>query len=175
MANKLKTAALMIILVAAGLAGGFVWGGELPAPQERAITVSARQYAFDPPVIRVNRGDRVVLKLVSQDVTHGFFLEGHDIDARIVPENPMFLVRHPSQGDEYTSVDKIEFVAAREGKFRYRCSITCGTMHPFMQGELIVGPNRAYPASLGLAVGLVLATLTYLGRKEEPEIEETEG
>lgn len=169
MSKRNRTIVLIVVLVAGGLGGGLLLGGDAPAPQDRTITVTARRYAFDPPVIRVNRGDRLTLKLHSNDVTHGFFMEGYDIDARIVPENPTFLLRHPSEGDAYTPVDQIKFVAHREGKFHYRCSITCGSMHPFMQGELVVGPNRAYPASIGLSIGLVLATLTYLARKTEPD------
>lgn len=172
MSRTIRITALAVFLTGAGLGGGLLWAGDAAEPVDRTITVKARQYAFEPPVIRVNRGDRITLRLVSKDVTHGFYLEGHDIDARIVPESPVFKVRHPSRGENYKTVDHVRFVAGAEGKYRYRCSITCGSMHPFMQGELIVGPNRAYPASVGLSVGLVLATLTWLGTREQPGREE---
>jgi heme/copper-type cytochrome/quinol oxidase subunit 2 len=94
---------------------------------------------------------------VAKDVTHGFYLEGYDLDAKVRPENPTFWLRHPSQGEEYEEVEEIIFTADRTGKFRYRCSITCGSMHPFMQGELIVRPNYLYSTSIGLLLGLGVA------------------
>lgn len=140
------------------LVGGF--GGLLSAyagrssAQERHFTIIARKYAYDPPVLNVNRGDRVRIRLVSKDVTHGFFLEGYDLDAKVRPENPTFWARQPSKGEAYKEVEEIEFIASRTGKFRYRCSITCGYMHPFMQGELIVRPNYLYSTAVGLSLAL---------------------
>ena len=172
MSKHIRTIALMTVLVAGGMGGGWLWAGSMPSPQHHTIKVTARKYAFEPSVIRVNRGDRITLKFRSKDVTHGFFLEGYDLDARIVAENPNFLMRHPSLDDDYQWVDHIEFIADKEGKFYYRCSVTCGPLHPFMQGELIVGPNRLVSTSIGLTIGLVLATLVYLARKDEPDGEE---
>lgn len=147
--------------------GGILWNLRRIVPQERYISIKARQYAYNPERIIVNRGDKVTIKLSSEDVTHGFFLEGHDIDAKVRAEYPHFWIRHPSEGEEYEKVEQFSFVANRRGKFRYRCSITCGTFHPFMQGELIVQPNFAFPISIGLSLGLVSALLIYLVRKEE--------
>lgn len=128
--------------------------------QQRSFTITARQYGYDPGTIQVNKGDRVQIKLVSKDVTHGFYLEGYDLDAKVRPEDPTFWVRHPSEnGEEYQPVQEIDFVANRAGKFRYRCSITCGTMHPFMNGVLVVSPNTLYSTALGLSLGLVVGML----------------
>ena len=35
-------------------------------------------------------------------------------------------------------------------------------MHPFMQGELVVGPNYPYLAGAGAAIGIVVAAFTIL-------------
>ena len=137
--------------------------GQAP-PQERSITISAHKYAYDPPILRVNRGDRLHIRLVAEDVTHGFYLEGYDLDAKARPENPTFWVRRPSEGSDYEEVEEIDFIANRAGKFHYRCSITCGYMHPFMQGELIVSPNYLYPTSVGLSLGLAVGILLMFGR-----------
>ncbi len=156
------------LLLLGGLAG-FLWvRWGVPPPQERSFTITARKYGYDPPILRVNRGDRVHVRLVAQDVTHGFYLEGYDLDARVRPEDPSFWMRRPSQGEKYEQVEEITFVANRSGKFRYRCSTTCGYMHPFMQGELIVSPNYLYSTSVGLLIGLGAAMLLMF-RSEEQE------
>ena len=55
------------------------------APATREITVKAEQFAFDPPVLKVNRGDRVILNLEATDVVHGLYLDDYAIDARVEP------------------------------------------------------------------------------------------
>jgi heme/copper-type cytochrome/quinol oxidase subunit 2 len=126
--------------------------------QEREFYIKARQYAYDPAKIIVNKGDKIRIRLASLDVVHGFFLEGHDIDAQVEPGIRQFKMRHPSEGHEFVDVNEIVFTAQNPGKFRYRCSHTCGSMHPFMQGELIVRPNYPFLAGLGGAAGVLIST-----------------
>ncbi len=148
-----------LILVLGGL-GGFLFAAVHQAPpQDRSFIITAQKYAYDPPVLQVNRGDRIHVRLVAKDNTHGFYLEGYDVEAKMRPENGTFWARQPSQGGDYKEVEEISFVASRPGKFRYRCSITCGYMHPFMQGELIVRPNYLYSTAVGLSVGMALGML----------------
>lgn len=149
-----------VVLLLGGLSGFlFAYFGQTPS-QERSFTITAHKYAYEPEVLRVNRGDRVRIRLVTKDVTHGFYLEGYDVDAKVRPHNPTFWLRRPSKREEsYEEVEEINFVANRSGKFRYRCSITCGYMHPFMQGELIVSPNYLYSTSVGLSLALAVAML----------------
>lgn len=135
---------------------GFLVGPTLPGPRERSFTVAARRYGYDPAVIRVNRGDTVRLRFVSEDVVHGFYLEGHNLDVRITPMRSTVEVHRSGHASEPEVVEEIIFRAEREGKFRYRCSQTCGFMHPFMLGDFVVGPNRLLPTSIGLAVGLLV-------------------
>ncbi len=117
-------------------------------PVTREVTLAMNQFAFDPPVLRVNQGDRVALTLQSTDVVHGFYLDGHNIDARVEPG--------VSQ--------QVEFLAGRAGKFRYRCSVACGSLHPFMIGELVVGPNLPFYRAVALTLIILAATLFYLWR-----------
>lgn len=117
-------------------------------PVTHEITMTADQFSYDPPVLRVNRGDRVRLTLQASDVVHGFYLDGYGLETRVEPG----------------ITEEIEFVADKTGKFRYRCSVSCGTLHPFMIGELVVGPNLPFIRGIAL-LGVVLAgTLFFLWR-----------
>jgi len=146
----------IILIVGIGVLCGLLIGWRSTSPTSMEITIKARQYAFDPPVLRVNYGDTLRIRLVSLDVTHGFYLEGYDIDAKVNAQRNTFMFRHPSEGEKWTEVEDFVFVAERRGKFRYRCSQTCGSLHPFMQGELIVEPNLPFHAGIGGVLGLLV-------------------
>ncbi len=120
----------------------------LAEPTTRYITVTARQFAYDPPVLRVNRGDRIIITLQAADVMHGFYLDGYGIDEQVEPGQTR----------------QIEFVADRTGKYRYRCSVSCGPLHPFMIGELVVEPNTTFARAIGLMGVAVAGTFMYLRR-----------
>jgi len=117
-------------------------------PVTHEVTMVADQFAFDPPVLQVNRGDRVFLTLQATDVVHGFYLDGYSIETRVEPGISQ----------------QVEFIADRVGKYRYRCSVSCGTLHPFMIGELVVTPNLPFARAVGLTFVVLAATLFYLKR-----------
>ncbi len=119
-----------------------------PQPVTHQVTMTADQYAFAPPVLHVNRGDRVLLTLQAADVVHGFYLDGYGVQVRVEPGISQ----------------QVEFVADRAGKYRYRCSVSCGALHPFMIGELVVGPNLPFVRAIGLTFLALGATLFYLRR-----------
>ena len=121
------------------------------------LEIMASQYAYAPHRIVVDPGAEVQLKLASTDVVHGFYLEGHDIEAEIRPGSLTTWVRHPSTGEDFRETEEIVFTAGRPGKYRYRCSVTCGTLHPFMQGEMIVRPNRLYHLALMATFAIAFA------------------
>jgi plastocyanin len=130
-------AGLVVILVPIPTATG--------APQDRTVRVEASSYQFDPGVVRVNRGDRVTLELVSTDVVHGLHIDGYKIE----------LSADPGQ------LRSITFTADRSGSFRMRCSVSCGALHPFMIGKLVVGDNQLLWRGIGLAGLSVLAGLFF--------------
>ena len=104
-------------------------------PADRLVRVEASQYAYVPGVIHVEQGDTVTLELVSTDVVHGLYLDGYGVS----------ITADPGQ------TSRITFKAARAGSFRFRCSVTCGAMHPFMIGRLVVGGNGWFWRAIGLA------------------------
>ncbi|MEW6457342.1 MAG: hypothetical protein AB1410_11590 [Acidobacteriota bacterium] len=145
----------ILIVIVSGLIGFFAGNMNLN-PKKRDITIRAFRYGYNPEIIRVNRGDLIRLRFISEDVIHGFYLEGYDLDVIITPLQSKVELHKPSQPGKSKNVEEVVFIAEREGKFRYRCSQTCGYMHPFMLGELIVRPNRLLPTSFGLAIGILI-------------------
>ncbi len=118
-------------------------------PQTRTITLDARQFEFSPHRIQINKGDRVIIQFTASDVVHGFYLDSYGIQERVEPG----IVKH------------IEFVAERTGKFRYRCSVSCGSLHPFMIGELVVGPNEPFWRAIALGIVGLITLLIYQIKK----------
>ncbi len=131
----------------------------------RTVVVLARQWGYEPHRIVARPGESLVLKLVSRDVVHGFFLEGHDLEAEIRPGSSTFRARRPSTGEPFAAVEEVTVVVGRPGKYRYRCSVTCGTLHPFMQGELVVRPNLPFRAGLAGTWGLTAAAFVMMLRR----------
>jgi heme/copper-type cytochrome/quinol oxidase subunit 2 len=115
-------------------------------PSTHSISLEARQYQFTPGRIEVHQGDHVVITLSAADVTHGFYLEGYGIEQRIVPG----------------VAQQITFTADQPGKFRYRCSVGCGAMHPFMLGEFVVQANVPFSRALGVMLTALIGTLVFL-------------
>ena len=117
----------------------------LPVPRKesthRIFHIDSRAFAFTPAEIKVNQGDLVTINLTSSDVVHGLYLDGYDLE----------ISTDPGQINELT------FTADRAGSFRFRCSVTCGDLHPFMIGKLQVGPNQLLWRGAGLAILAALA------------------
>ncbi len=139
--SKLMTRGLLLLAVLIILLVPIPAFGE---PQTHHLSVDAAEFAYSPARVEVRRGDVVHLTLTASDVVHGFYLDGYDIEERVEP------------GTSTT----FSFTADRTGKFRYRCSVACGPLHPFMIGELVVEPNEPLwrgSAIAVLAVGAAIA------------------
>ena len=115
-----------------------------PGPVSRTFKIEASQYAYSPSELQVNPGDRVTIELVSTDVVHGLYVDGYGASVEADPGQTATLT----------------FVANQPGSFRFRCSVTCGALHPFMIGKLTVGTDAALLRGIGLAlvgaIGIVL-------------------
>ena len=112
-------------------------------PTERTIHLEAKSFEYSPPVIHVSQGDRVTLEIVSTDVVHGIYIDGYGLEATADPGQTA----------------RLSFVADRAGSFRFRCSVTCGALHPFMIGQLKVGSNALMWRGIGLAFLVLIAGL----------------
>ena len=135
------------VLLAAGLLA--VRSGASPLPHPRTITLQASQWRYTPGVVTVNEGDPVTLVVKTDDVTHGFYLDGYNISQTVLPDQTVM----------------VRFVATRSGRWMFRCSVTCGPFHPYMIGWLRVQPNVTLRLGL-LAVGAIGATALYVAWEE---------
>jgi plastocyanin len=134
----------------AALVAGVVAFAPLPhtddAPTRRHFRIEASSFRYTPATIAVNVGDSVTIELVATDVVHGLYVDGYDVKVTADPGRTASLA----------------FVAQRAGMFRMRCSVTCGSLHPFMIGKLRVGRNELIWRSVALTmlIGITALSLT---------------
>ena len=138
-----------------------LWTGK---PQTHIITLEAKKYQYSPSRIKVNKGDTIIFKPTSLDVTHGFLLDGYDLEFTIKQEGIVFLKYKWEDDDgstkiDWDKVDEIELLADKAGKFSFRCIHICGNLHPFMTGELIVLPNQNYYLAVSLSLWVLVSLL----------------
>jgi plastocyanin len=118
------------------------------APTDRFFQIDARRFEYDPAILKANPGDRVTIELVATDVVHGLAIDGYNLETTADPGKAA----------------RLSFVADRQGTFRFQCTVTCGNMHPFMTGKLMVGGNTFLWRAIALT-GMVLAVGIWMGRK----------
>ncbi len=87
----------------------------------REFTVHGKSFEFDSKTIAVNKGDRVKITFISDDVSHDICVEGYGCSQVI------------SKGETTT----LEFVAKEEGKLKFYCSVD-GHRQFGMEGDLII-------------------------------------
>ena len=97
--------------------------GEVPAYQAVSFWKQQGQ-PIEKPVIEVSKGDRVVFKLTSSDVVHGFSLKDFEV--------------YLTDGIEPGKTTYVTFTADKAGTFTFSCNAICGEMHQNMQGTLVV-------------------------------------
>jgi cytochrome c oxidase subunit 2 len=118
------------------------------SPRERFFEIYAKRFEYTPSVIQVNQGDKVTIRLISEDVSHGLYVDGYEVKT----------VAHPGESATLT------FVADKVGRYAFRCTVTCGEFHPYMIGYLSVEPNVRLWALALLVVGIALCSVVILGR-----------
>jgi cytochrome c oxidase subunit 2 len=113
---------MLMSVLAMCLASTVLAGGEDAPAGVHEITMTAKNYVFEPSVIKVNKGEKVRLIITATDRDHGIKIEGYDINQVL------------KKGDPTT----IEFTADKAGTFEFKCSVYCGMGHRKMKGKLIV-------------------------------------
>jgi len=109
---------------------GFADREPLGAPDVR-ITLRERAWKYDPPEIRVKKGQIVEIQFEPTDnglgAGHGFAVSSYDETAFI-------------NGAMVGAPKVVKFRADRAGRFTYYCATQCSTdkLHPLMNGTLIV-------------------------------------
>lgn len=94
----------------------------------RTIEVTAGEYKFEPAVIEVAEGERVLLKArVTDGKKHGLAIKELGIKVAL-----------PKTGE----VVPIEFTAGKPGTLTIACSVYCGNGHSRMKGQLVVSARR---------------------------------
>jgi len=88
----------------------------------REVAIVAKQFAFEPAVVTVNKGELVRLNIESVDVTHGISIRQLGIAARL----------------DAGKTTAVEFLADEAGFFEFRCNVFCGSGHSDMLGAIEV-------------------------------------
>ncbi len=124
----------------------------------RIIELDARQFIFEPSIITIDVGEEIIFRVKSVDVTHGFYIDGKDVMEELKP------------GD-VVDIGPISFDTP--GKYKIRCAVTCGPLHPFMTADIIVEPNYSFYVFIVLTFVFAGITIAYLGKTgKTPEIPE---
>ena len=126
--RKMEIAAVILLLVAiAGLPAAALGYESLrhSGHDGEVITLTGAHGAWSQDTIRVKQGQRLRLRLISNDVVHGFMLKGYGIEI----------------DDVYPGKDKvIDIVADEAGAFAFVCTVPCSSDHRDMTGKLVVEP-----------------------------------
>lgn len=121
--------------------------------EERIIEIKAKKFEYNPHIIKVKKGDLVKIRLISEDVHHGLYLDGYALKTSA----------HPGQDGSLT------FVANKTGRFSFRCSVTCGEHHPYMIGYFYVLPNYLFIAGTSIVLILGIVSLMTVFKKKQRE------
>ncbi len=117
--------------------------------------IRAKKFAYTPNIITVDKGDEVLIKLRSLDVSHGLYIDGYELKLTV----------HPGE------TSTLRFIADKTGKFNFRCAVTCGDFHPYMVGGLVVEPNSRFSfyVTLIIVFGGISAVSTLTKKEEKKE------
>ena len=118
-----------VVLWAVPLFAGLAAGAAAQAEEPRTIDVVASGERFEPELIQLVEGERVVLRARAADGKgHGIAIKEMKVKAAL-----------PKTGE----VVPIEIAADKAGTYTIRCSVYCGSGHSRMRARLVVTPRHA--------------------------------
>ena len=117
-----------IALAAAALLGA---APPARAAEPRVVEIAAKRFEFSPREIVLRRGETVTLRLISRDVTHGFFQKALGIDTTI----------------EAGKTTEVTLTPKTAGRFLTICDHFCGVGHGGMSMTIVVEEPGAREAA----------------------------
>ncbi len=113
---------LAILAAMTALVAGLTGVPAVRADQPRVIQITAKRFQFNPDQITLKKGETVKIRLVSEDVTHGFFLRPLKIDEEVDPGQPTEITVTPDKAGTFTTI----------------CDHFCGANHGNMKMTIVV-------------------------------------
>lgn len=105
----------------------------------RIVSVSAKNFEFDPAIIHMKVDERVELNVTSQDRTHGIRISAFPDGAKT---NTAPGLSFPNGEDCFKlkagEMVAIGIVPTEPGTYTFTCCKTCGSGHKKMKGQIIV-------------------------------------
>ena len=92
------------------------------AQEPRVVTIAAKRFEFSPSEVHLKRGEPVVLRISSADVTHGLYMKALGIDTEIKPGK----------------TTEVSFTPQAAGRFTAICHHFCGAGHGNMHMVFVV-------------------------------------
>jgi cytochrome c oxidase subunit II len=91
------------------------------------ITIKAAQWDYQPKTIYLSQGVPAHLRLVSEDVVHGFSVD--ELGVKVDDLLPGHVV-------------DITFTPRQAGTYNFECTRYCGLNHGLMYGQIVVRPAQ---------------------------------
>jgi cytochrome c oxidase subunit II len=108
--------------LAVALLAGLVMTHRAYAVAPRVVEITAKRFGFVPDQITLRKGERVTLRLHSEDVTHGFLMGKLKIDAEVEAGRTTDVTITPEVAGSYTTI----------------CDHFCGAHHGNMKMTIVV-------------------------------------
>jgi cytochrome c oxidase subunit 2 len=137
---------LFVVGAMLSFSSAVIWFASVPSSSgqsssPRVIEISAKKYEFTPGEIHVKKGEKVELKVHSEDETHGVKLDLFPSGSKD-KSSPGLLFDHPDENGKVSKgVDQVlDFTAQTPGSYEFKCAKICGMGHGRMKGTLVVDP-----------------------------------